>query len=94
MTTRVDVYSAINSERNYQDSFVETDPSRCRPNPDHSVGEYLIMLTTYVREAQESWTRVAGDKAALHSIRKIAGIAVHCMEDHGAPTRTLPKEAK
>jgi hypothetical protein len=86
------VYAAIDSERNYQDQFVGKDPTRVgQIDPDHSVGEYLVMLSTYLRKAQDAWTENPGDSAALHQIRKIAGIAVHCMEDHGAPHRKLPK---
>jgi hypothetical protein len=29
-----------------------------------------------------------GNEPALHQIRKIAGIAVNCMEKHGAPYRS------
>lgn len=88
ITTREDVYSAINSERDYQDNIIEADPTRCAVNEvDHTVGDYIVMLTTYVREAQEAWTRNGGSEKALHSVRKVAGIAVHCMEDHGAPKR-------
>jgi hypothetical protein len=86
--SRQAVYAAIDGERDYQDQFVETDPTRHDSSlPAHSTGDYIVMLTTYIREAQEAWTRNAGDDQALHSIRKIAGIAVHCMEDHGAPER-------
>lgn len=88
MATREEVYKAIDGEREYQDSFIEKDPSRFDDSlPDHSTGDYIVMLTTYIREAQENWTRSGGDEKALHSIRKIAGIAVHCMEDHGVEYR-------
>jgi len=84
------VYKAIDSERDYQDSFIEKDPTRHDASlPDHSVGDYIVMLTTYVREAQENWTRNGGVEKAQDSIRKIAGIAVHCMEDHGVQPRSL-----
>ena len=45
------------------------------------------MLSSYIRRAQDEWTDNAGDQAALEVVRKIAGIAVHCMEDNGAPGR-------
>ncbi|GAG92939.1 unnamed protein product, partial [marine sediment metagenome] len=53
----------------------------------HTVGNYLTMLRRYANKADEAWTDNAGDLAALDVIRKIAGIAVHCMEDWGAPLR-------
>lgn len=92
MPSRQEVYAAIDTERAYQESFIETDPARLDDSlPPHSVGDYIVMLTTYVREAQEAWTRNGGVSASLHSIRKIAGIAVYCLEDHGAPERVLPR---
>lgn len=90
MIPRRHVYVAIDSERAYQDQIIETDPNRCDLNgPEHSVGDYLTMLATYLRKAQDDWTLNAGVEKSLHQIRKIAGIAVHCMEDHGAPLREM-----
>ena len=92
-TTRAAVFHAIDGERFYQDHVVEQNPNRHDASlPEHSVGDYLTMLATYLREAQENWTRNAGVDKSLDSIRKIAGIAVHCMEDHGAPLRTVSCE--
>lgn len=52
-----------------------------------TVGEYLTMLDTYLRRAQDAWTTTAGTEAARHEIRKIAAIAVRCLDDHGTPRR-------
>ena len=91
MTTRQEVYTAIDTEREYQDKHIANDPERHdRVNDaNHSVGAYLTMLDAYVRKAQDAWTDHAGHDRALEIVRKIAGIAVHCMEDHGAPLRKL-----
>ncbi len=80
---RDDVYNLIDGERDYQDklSSSRTDGS------SKTVGDYLVMLDRYVRLAQDAWTDNAGCEKALDQIRKVAGIAVHCMEDHGAPAR-------
>ena len=95
MATRQEVYTAIDSEREYQDSFIETDDTRYDDSlPPHTVGDYLTMLSTYLRKAQDEWTLTAGIDSSLHQIRKIAGISVHCMEDWGAPVRDLPKESE
>ncbi|MEY4723362.1 MAG: hypothetical protein RLZZ324_875 [Candidatus Parcubacteria bacterium] len=90
--TRQEVYEAIDGEREYQDSCIAHDPTRHETGPDsnHSVGAYLTMLAEYVRKAQQEWTDKAGHGPALEVIRKVAGIAVHCMEDHGAPKRVIP----
>lgn len=82
-TTRQNVYKAIDSEREYQNNL---GPERTNCH-DHEVGEYITMLQFYQNELISAWTKNPGDEAALHSIRKIAGIAVRCMEDHGAPHR-------
>ena len=83
MPNRERVYQAIDGERNYQDSLDETRTD----GTDHTVGDYVTMMQHYQNELVRAWTLNAGDAAALEVMRKIAGIAVHCMEDHGAPER-------
>jgi hypothetical protein len=86
---RKDVYALIDGERDYQDSL-GADRSREAP---HSVGAYLTLLRSYAAKADIAWTDNPGDTAALDVIRKIAAIAVRCMEDHDAPTRQIPEDA-
>lgn len=81
MTKRDEVYKAIDSERTYQDNKW--------PNHSHEVGAWITMLRSYVTKADEAWTNNIGDAAALEVIRKISGIAVRCMEEHGAPHRQI-----
>jgi hypothetical protein len=83
MATRKEVYDAIDSERDYQDAL----GSDRTDGAFHTVGDYVTMLSHYVTELQAAWTKNAGTDAALNVMRKCAGIAVHCMEDHGAPKR-------
>lgn len=80
---RAAAYNAIDSERDYQDALSSdrTDGSQ------HTVGDYTVMLQHYQQELVKAWTMNAGVDQALHVMRKIAAIAVHCMEDHGAPVR-------
>lgn len=80
---REDVYKLIDGERDYQDSL----GANRTDGRQHSVGEYLVMLDTYLRRAFDAWTGNPGDSAALDEVRKIAGIAVHCMEDYDTPSR-------
>lgn len=42
-------------------------------------------MDVYLRRAQDAYADNAGDQPALDIVRKIAGIAVWCMELHGAP---------
>jgi hypothetical protein len=76
------VYAYIGAERDYQDSL---PPSRTDGQP-RSIGDYFTMLRYYMRQADEAWTVNPGNGPALDVIRKIAGICVHCMEDHGVCT--------
>jgi hypothetical protein len=79
MVTRQEVYKAIDSERDYQEAKWG--------GHSHEVGAYITMLRTYISRADEAWTSNNGDDAALEMVRKVASIAVHCMEEHGAPLR-------
>lgn len=79
MTERSKVYQAIDSERDYQDVKW--------PGHKHEVGAYITMLDVYVANAKESWIENRGDYAALEEIRKVAALAVACMEQHSAPIR-------
>ena len=85
MATRQEVYEAVDTEREYQDRL----PQGRTDGREHTVGEFLTMLQYYMTEAQKAWTTNAGDAAALHVVRKIAGISVNCMEKWGAPKRDL-----
>lgn len=88
-TPRTEVYAAIDTEREYQDSFVLPERQYYQT---HTLGEFILMLNQYVAQAQEKWTHHSDQEAvpsSLHEVRKIAGIAVRCMEQHGAPKRIL-----
>jgi len=88
MTPREEVYRVIDGERDYQDSLGSdrTDGSQ------HTTGDYLTMLDSYVRKAKDAWTNKPGNTAALNEIRKCAAIAVRCMEEHGAPKREIERK--
>ena len=85
---REDVYKLIDGERDYQNTLA---PNRTNGRAK-SVGEYVVMLQHYQNELVKAWTLNSGDEAASDVVRKIAGIAVHCMEDHGAPPRKTGAE--
>lgn len=86
-TPRSTVYKAIDGEREYQNMKW---PS---PNgPDHdgywrdrlrTLHEFIQDMRKYVAIADSCETA----PGALDSIRKIAALAVACMEQHGAPER-------
>src|SRR4051812_9891121 len=94
-TTRTEVYQAINTERDFQDSFVLPERQYYQT---HTLGEFILMLNQYAAQTQQKWThhsdKVDGYPESLHEVRKLAAIAVRCMEQHGAPLRELPKRTK
>lgn len=86
VTTREEVYKAIDSERDYQDSFVLPERQYYQT---HTLGEFILMINQYAAQAREKWThhKDVDPPESLHEVRKIAALAVRCMEQHGAPYR-------
>ena len=85
-TRREEAYHAVDTERDYQDRLPIS-----RTDGDYkTVGDYVTMLGHYHTKMVAAWTECPGNDAALEVMRKCAGIAVHCMEDHGAPVRKIP----
>lgn len=86
MTSRKEVYEAIDGERLYQDRMWAA--SGASADGVLSIGEQILLIEEYVTKARALWAvENRPELGALDMIRKIAGIAVHCMEDHGAPPR-------
>lgn len=80
---RSDVYKTIDGERDYQDK-------RWGYNKETSVAEYVLYMEDYIQKARHDLTRYSdpmGAEAALSTIRKIAGLCVACMEQHGIQER-------
>lgn len=83
------VYNKIDIERDYQDSL-STD-HQGKP----SIEGELLMIQEYVNRARSAWTGNFDDnneEPTRHMIRKIAGIAVRCLENHGCPDRVFHKK--
>lgn len=86
--TTSDVFKAIDGERNYQES--RWNPETTTTNGIHTVHEWLDYIVDYAQEAKHWLTREAkqhSDPKALENVRKIAAMAVCCMEQNGAPQR-------
>jgi len=77
---RAEVYAAIDSERAYQDTLVRNDVL------DQSPMEQLALIEYICAQMKADWYNNPG-YPKLDYVRKIAGIAVRCMEMHGAPQR-------
>jgi hypothetical protein len=87
-TPRAAAYNAIDTERDYQDAMKVGPDGRTDGFPK-SVGDYLTLIRVYSARADEAYSGAPGDEPALHMIRKVAGIAVQCLEVHGAPRREV-----
>lgn len=85
--TREEVYVAIDSERDYQETLPRNDVKKQTPM------EHLAIIRRICRDLEDAWYDTAG-QPPLDYMRKIAGVAVRCMEQHGAPLRikSSPKE--
>ena len=88
MATRQEVFEAIDTEREYQDQVWRAHSGGSeQPNP-LSIGEWILCAEDYLAQARARWTTEAKPEVeTLEIMRKVAGIAVHCMEQHGAPKR-------
>jgi hypothetical protein len=86
MATRQEVYAAIDGERDYQDQ-VWQESGNNGPNK-LSTGDFILLIEEYAARARKAFCSEAYPERGAHDhIRKIAGIAVNCMEQHGVVER-------
>lgn len=79
---RDQVFRAIDNERIYQDLKWGT----IQEHP-HEVGAWLTVMRKLLNDADYAWCGQRGDVGALDEIRKVAAVAVACMEQHGVVLR-------
>ena len=79
MAERNDVYRAVDGELSYQRSLFGENP--------HEIDAFATYIRQYSRELDEVATKPNAAEVKLSTMRKIAAIAVRCMEQHGAPER-------
>ena len=85
---RAAVYAAIDSERDYQDSRWGDTLSGDRPGDgSRTVDEFALYIQGYTSDLVQYASHFGPEEEKLNIIRKIAGLAVACMEQHGAPLR-------
>lgn len=77
--TREEVYGAISGELAYQQQKFGENP--------HEIDAFATYIRQYSRELDEVATKPNAATVKLDTMRKIAAIAVRCMEQHGAPVR-------
>lgn len=96
MLSREQVYNLIDTEREYQDYNYQpnqiTSSGLSRRDRDLEVGPGLVMLSTYIRNAEDAWVTQKGDSTkSLQQIAKLAAIAVRILERAGGSEALLAK---
>ena len=79
---RIIAFQAIENEREYQDTkwgTIEKHP--------HTVGEWLLIMQSELREATGAWVHKKGDKEAILEIIQLVSVGVACLEQHGVISR-------
>jgi len=88
--TRQEVYEAIDSERDYQNSRWNENTTTSKNK--HSLEEWYTYMEDYIDEAQHVLSRTArqdADPIALDIMRKVIAMGVCALEEHGAPKRDV-----
>ena len=86
--TRQAVYEAIDTERMYQDTKWGHTLSGGRPGKgERSADEFILYIVGYADKLKAYASEFANTETKLHFVRKVAGLCVACMEQHGAPKR-------
>lgn len=88
LTDRSEVYAAINGERDYQDSL---GTATYGEPVEHTVGDFLVYMDDYLKEAMHTASRVWGEKCVpqvMDKLRKVIALGVACAEQHGIPQRS------
>lgn len=80
MPLREEVYKAIDTEREYQSNLSRNDVKHQTPM------EMLAIIRRITRDMEDAWYEEPG-QPSMDYMRKIAGVAVRCMEEWGAPPR-------
>lgn len=87
-TSRDEVYAAIDGERDYQDTkWGSTLSSGRLGNGERTIDEFVMYTAGYAGKLLNYASEFGDGVEKLRIIRKIAGLCVACMEQHGAPKR-------
>lgn len=92
MPSREQVFQAINTERAYQDKWDNARKEQginSYMDKDKPVETWILWMEEYMHEARTRATAQFDKTSALSNIRKVAALAVACMEYHGAPEREI-----
>jgi hypothetical protein len=82
--TRKEVFECIDGERRYQNLL----PKGRSSGEELPVAGEVLLLDKLMGDVKAAYYQNAGDMEAIAVIRKIAAVAIRCMENHGVIERT------
>ena len=89
---RTEVYKCLDTERDYQDLKWSTRRTLDgTPDEEKPPAEWISYIEYHVSAAKNE-VYVLDTPAALAHVRKVAALAVRCLELHGCPERVIPEE--
>jgi len=83
--TREEVYKLIDGERTYQEK--KKVAYNWRSDEYNGVGDFITYIDVYLTQAKTRLTKETGNQGGLDELRKVAALAVACMETFGCPAR-------
>jgi hypothetical protein len=83
---REDVYSVLDTERNYQDTIRKKNENETRNDDEKTIAEFILYMENKLNEAKENIYYLNND-AAMSSIRKVTALGVAAMEAFGVKSR-------
>ena len=89
---RSEVYKRLDTERDYQD--LRWSPRREKndtPDAEKPTAEWINYIEYHIAKAKEE-VYLLEDEEALAHVRKVAALAVRCLELHGCPERVIPED--
>ena len=89
---RTEVYKRIDTERDYQ--YLRWTPRRQTngtPDEQKPPAEWINYIEYHIAKAKDE-VYMLNDEEALAHVRKVAALAVRCLELHGCPERVIPEE--
>jgi hypothetical protein len=89
---RKKVYKCLDTERDYQDlRWTPRREANGTPDEQKPPAEWINYIEYHISKAKEQ-VYLLQDEEALAEVRKVAALAVRCLELHGCPKRVIPEE--
>jgi len=89
---RRDVYKCLDTERDYQDlRWTPRKETNGIPDEQKPPEEWINYMEFHLAKAKEA-VYFLREEEALAEVRKVAALAVRCLELHGCPERVIPEE--